>query len=127
MGGYLLDNNAISLFFSGQLSENGMGFVAEVIDNKPIISVITQIEDLSWITKDKSKEKIVKEFVNDAEIISLSLDIVAQCVKIRRSRKMKTPDAIIAATAIVLQYTLISSDNDFNSIPALKVLNPKEL
>jgi len=60
MGGYLLDNNAISVFFSGQLSENGMGFVTEVIDNKPIISVITQIEALSWITKDKSKEKIVK-------------------------------------------------------------------
>jgi len=40
---------------------------------------------------------------------------------------MKTPDAIIAATAIVLQYTLISSDNDFKSIPGLKVLNPKEL
>jgi predicted nucleic acid-binding protein len=40
---------------------------------------------------------------------------------------MKTPDAIIAATAIINDFILISSDNDFTVISGLKVLNPKSL
>ena len=50
---YLLDNNAISHFFSGLLSDKGMNFMAEVLNQTPNISVITQIEALSWVTKDR--------------------------------------------------------------------------
>ena len=37
---------------------------------------------------------------------------------------MKTPDAIIAATAIVYNLTLITNDNDFKNIRHLQTLNP---
>jgi predicted nucleic acid-binding protein len=73
---------------------------------------------------DKKKEAIVKAFINDANILPLSPDVVTQCVKIRRSKKVKTPDAIIAATAIVHNLTLISSDSDFNNIQELKIIDP---
>jgi len=43
------------------------------------------------------------------------------CVALRRSKKIKTPDAIIAATAIALDLTLISSDNVFENIDGLKL------
>jgi hypothetical protein len=62
MGQYLIDNNAISYFFSRLFTEKGMGFMAEVLDQVPTISVITEIEALSWINPDKSKEQIVKAF-----------------------------------------------------------------
>ena len=127
MGRYLIDNNAISNFLSGQLTDNGMNFMAEVVDQIPIISVITQIEALSWVNYDKTKEQVLKNFVHDAIILSLTPEIVEQCVRIRRSKKMKTPDAIIAATAIINDFILISSDNDFTVISGLKVLNPKSL
>ncbi len=52
---------------------------------------------------------------------------VDQCVKIRRSRKIKTPDAIIAATAIINNLTLITSDGGFENIQGLKVINPNNL
>ena len=127
MGRYLIDNNAISNFLSRQLTDNGMNFMAEVVDQIPIISVITQIEALSWVNYDKTKEEVLKNFVQDAIILSLTPEIVEQCVRIRRSKKMKTPDAIIAATAIINDFILISSDNDFTVISGLKVLNPKSL
>ena len=120
MGQYLIDNNVISSYFSGLFSKNAMIFVANAIDQMPNISVITEIEALSWLSPDKKKEAIVKAFIEDANILPLSPDVVAQCVKIRRSRKVKTPDAIIAATAIVHSLTLITSDNDFNNIEGLK-------
>jgi hypothetical protein len=63
MGQYLIDNNAISNYFSGLFTENGMNFIADVLDQTPIIFVITQIEALSWINPEKSKELIVKSFV----------------------------------------------------------------
>ncbi|HAH54244.1 MAG TPA: hypothetical protein DCM02_02880 [Flavobacterium sp.] len=48
-------------------------------------------------------------------------------MKIRRSKKIRTPDAIIAATAIVHNLTLITNDNDFNGIQKLKTINPFSL
>ncbi len=127
MGQYLIDNNAISNYFSGLFTEKGMDFMAEVFDQTPTISVITEIEALSWINPDKSKEQIVNAFVRDALILALTPAVVAQCVSIRRSRKIKTPDAIMAATAIVHNLTLITSDSDFKNISGLQVIDPHSL
>ncbi len=127
MGKYLIDNNAISNFFSGMLTEIGMDFMAEVLDQTPCISVITEIEALSWISPDKSKEQIVKSFVQNATVLALTPAVVAQCISIRRSRKIKTPDAIMAATAIFHHLTLITSDSDFKNIDGLKVIDPHSL
>ena len=127
MGQYLIDNNAISNYFSGLFTKKGMDFMAEVLDQTPTISVITEIEALSWINPDKSKEQIVKAFVEDASVLALTPAVVAQCVSIRRSRKIKTPDAIMAATAIVHNITLITSDSDFKNIDNLKLIDPHSL
>jgi len=124
MGQYLIDNNVISNYFSELFAEKAMSFISEVIDEVPNVSVITQIEALSWVNPDKDKEKTVRDFIQDANVLTLSVPIVSQCVALRRSRKIKTPDAIIAATAIVYDFTLVTSDTGFNNIPGLKVIDP---
>lgn len=70
---------------------------------------------------------IIKAFVSDSKIITLTAEVVAECIKIRRSRKIKTPDAIMAANAIVHNLILVTSDNDFKNIDGLMVLNPSKL
>ena len=45
-----MDNNVISNYFSGCFAEKSMDFIADVIDQIPNISVITEIEAL--ITSD---------------------------------------------------------------------------
>ena len=127
MGQYLIDNNVISNYFSELFSEKSMNAVAEIIDKVPNISVITEIEALSWINPDKKKEEIVEEFIQDANVLTISPAIVSQCVTIRRSRKIKTPDAIIAATAIIHNLILITSDNGFKNIQGLQVIDPNNL
>ena len=127
MGQYLIDNNVISSYFSGLFTEKGMSFIANIIDRIPNISVITQIEALSWVCGDKNKEAVVEAFIEDSNILPLSYDVVSECIKIRRNRKIKTPDAIIAATAIMHNLTLITSDSDFSNIQGLKILNPGDL
>jgi len=127
MGKYLIDNNVISNYFSELFSEKTMNFISKIIDETPNISVITEIEALSWINPDKEKEGFLKEFVSDSNILMLNPEIVTECIKIRRSKKIRTPDAIIAATAIVHNLTLITNYNDINGIQKLKTINPFSL
>ncbi len=100
---------------------------ADVFDEVPNISVITEIEALSWISTDKVKEKIIKEFVLDANVLSLSPAIVSQSIAIKRSRKIKMPDAVIAATAIIHNLILLTSDMGFANISDLEIINPVDL
>jgi len=127
MGQYLIDNNVISNYFTESFPQKTMSFISDVMDKIPNISVITEIEALSWIAPDKVYETIIKEFIKDANILPLTKKVVAECVQIRRSRKIKTPDAIIAATAIVYNLTLITNDNDFKNIKHLQTINPLDI
>jgi len=127
MVSYLIDNNVISNYFSGLFPEKAMEFLSGVIDLTPNISVITEIEALSWRNPDSSKERVVQMFVGEANILGLSRNVVSQCVNIRRERKIKTPDAIIAATAIVHKLVLLTSDSDFNNIKGLQTLDPFDI
>jgi len=130
MGQYLIDTNVITDYFSGAFSAKAMFFLADVIDKVPNLSVITKIEALSWRNPSIAKEKILQNFIRNANIIALLDSIVNECIQIRRDCKAKTPDAIIAATAIVYNFTLITSDSGFNriaNISNLNILNPYEI
>ena len=80
---------------------------------------------MAWVSPYKNKEEIIKQFIADANILPISPAVVNQCVAIRRSRKIKTPVAIIAATALVHGLTLLTHDSDFNKISGLNILNPQ--
>jgi predicted nucleic acid-binding protein len=88
---------------------------------------LTQIELLSWKT-DATTEHKVKDFINDSVILNISPDIIDYCVSLRRKIKIKTPDAIIASTALVNGYILITNnEKDFKNVKGLKIINPKKL
>lgn len=127
MGQYSTYNNVISSYLVGSFKESSIQFIAEIIDQGPNLSVITEIEALSWVNPDKNKEAILQAFIEEANILYITHDIVKECVRIRRSKKIKTPDALIAATAIVYNMVLLTSDTDFNNVPTLQVVDPHSL
>ncbi|MCE6993010.1 hypothetical protein [Dyadobacter sp. CY323] len=45
---YLIDTNAVSHYLSALLPEVGMDFMDGLIDSTPNLSIISQIELLSW-------------------------------------------------------------------------------
>jgi len=121
---YLIDTNVISDYFSASLPVRGLLFVDSAIDAVPNLSVISQIELLCW-QADVAKEQRVKDFITDSVIFDITPTVILQCVNIRRNKKVKTPDAIIAATALAYGYTLITNnEKDFNNIEGLKIVNP---
>jgi predicted nucleic acid-binding protein len=124
---YLIDTNVVSDYFSASFPAEGMKLMDAAIDAIPNLSVITQIELLCWKT-DAATEKGVKDFIADSIVLDITPDVIAACVNLRKGKKIKTPDAIIAATALAYGYTIITNnEKDFANIKGLKMLNPHKV
>lgn len=124
---YLIDTNVVSDYLSASFPATGMALMDIAIDAIPNISIITQIELLCWNT-DAHTTLSVKEFITDSNVLDISPDVITHCVAIRKGKKIKTPDAIIAATALANNYTLITiNEKDFSNIKGLKFINPHKV
>lgn len=125
--GYLIDTNVVCDYFMAALPASGRAFMNQIIPSVPNISIVTQIELLSWDI-DQSSEQIIQHFILHSKIFDLSPEIVSRCATIRKARKLKMPDAIIAATALVNNLTLVTRNIiDFRKVDGLDVLNPWEI
>lgn len=50
--------------------------------------------------------------------------VLAKAIEIRQQTRLKTPDAIVAATALVHGLDLVTADFDFARVAGLAVVNP---
>lgn len=124
---YIIDTNVVSDYLSASFPVAGTTLMDNAIDSVPNISIITQIELLCWNT-DETTTQNVKDFITDSVVLDISPDVIGHCVALRKGKKIKTPDAIIAATALAYGYTLITNnEKDFANIKGLKIINPHKL
>jgi len=124
---YLSDTNVVIDFLGKKIPASGLDFMNGVIDSVPNVSVITKIEVLGF-NAPKEYYELLTNFMNDATILDLTSDIVDVSINIRKIHKTKLPDAIIAATAIVYDFVLISRNvSDFKNIKGLKVIDAHSL
>ena len=125
---YLLDTNTVIYYLQQHFSAGAAMFVEDLLmTSKPYLSVITEIELLCWKTATPNDIQILKNFISDATVIELESSIKYETVNIRKAHRIKLPDAIIAATALVYDLTLITRNvSDFNDIAGLSLKNPWE-
>ena len=122
---FLIDTNIGIYLLNGSLNVNGLIYIEPIINANYHLSVVTKIEMLGFEFKELQDFTDTKNFVEDGIIILLDNEIVEKTIEIRRTYKIKLPDALIAATAIVFNMTLLSrNDKDFTQIPELKYINP---
>jgi predicted nucleic acid-binding protein len=127
MGQYLMDTNVVSDYLAAAFSPAGISFMDAAIDAIPNISIITQIERLCWNTDGKTMQS-VKDFITDSVVLEINPVVIDHCVALRKGKKTKTPDAIIAATALAFGYALITAnEKDFANIKGLKLINPYKI
>ena len=121
---YLLDSNVVVHYLSNSLPIKSIEFLNQFIDEDCYISVITQMEILGFNFKNLSDKNITEIFIENAIVFDLNPEVVQKTITIRKSRKIDLPDAIIAATAIVNNFTLITQNlKDFQNIQNIKILN----
>jgi predicted nucleic acid-binding protein len=95
------------------------------MDNQPVISAITEIELLCWKTATEKDLSILQSFINDMMVMELERPVKLKTADIRKTKRIKLPDAIIAATALVYDLTLLSRNiSDFARIEELITINP---
>lgn len=121
---YLIDSNIVIDYLDNKLQPKAMSFMNDVVDEVPLISVVTKIEVLRF-NAPEAAYSILRSFIDESIIVGLDDVVVGRTIEICRSNKIKLPDAIIAATAISNDLTLLTRNaDDFNKIAGVRVLNP---
>jgi hypothetical protein len=83
------------------------------------VSVITEIELLSYPLLDIQTEQKIRDFLAKLTLTNLDEPIKTKAIQLRRQHTLKLPDAIIAATALTLKVPLFSNDLRLNRLSDL--------
>lgn len=125
---YLLDTNVVINYLDASLPMAGMQLLNDIVDSDPMIYIITKMETLGYNFTSIDEQITMETFINGSTILELNNDIVEKTIAIRKSKKIKLPDAIIAATALAYDLVVVSRNtSDFKNIQGLQVIDPHSL
>ncbi|AEG31671.1 type II toxin-antitoxin system VapC family toxin [Thiomicrospira cyclica] len=117
---YLLDTNVVIYFFNGLTDD---GTLVDILRSSFNISIITKIEFLSWqkLLSDVALNDKAIEFISNATVYELDEVVANRTIINRQHYKIKTPDAIIGATAQVHGFEIVTNNVDDFKMLDLKV------
>ena len=88
------------------------------------ISVITYIEVLGYQFRDAKDEEFIRNILEVFSVLFIDQKIADMAIEIRKKQRIKLPDAIIAATAKVLDLCLVTRNiDDFKKVE-IQIANP---
>ncbi|HJP62312.1 MAG TPA: type II toxin-antitoxin system VapC family toxin [Mucilaginibacter sp.] len=110
------------------LSKNVLS-LDKILTYNASISVITKIEALGFSFSKVEERRLLRDICNELEIVPLTDLIAIETIRLRSKNKIKLPDAIIYATALVLKEPLLTNNvADFKSLdPKVELINPFNL
>lgn len=117
----LIDSNII--IYSAQPEHVELrSFIAE---HTPAVSAVSVVEVLGYQELSDSDRTKLEAFFDTATVLPLDDEVIWEAVRLRQLRRMTLGDALVAATALVGERTLVTRNtSDFDWIPELTVLNP---
>lgn len=126
--GYLIDSNAIIVHLGNRLPPAATNRMNEIIGNDDFaISVINRIEILAY-NGPPADMRTIENFISEALIINLDEAVILTAIQVRRDFRLKLPDAIIAATALVYDLMVVTRNiADFKKVPGLNFINPHDV
>lgn len=123
-----MDTSAVIKYLNKSFPQNGLSFIDGFIGQDCTISFISEIELQVWQPANPNNLIVYKNFVAAAHIVQINATIIAETINIKKNHRLKIADAIIAATAIALNQTLVGdNDSDFSKVPSLNYINPRHL
>ena len=122
---YLLDTNTAIEYLDDKLSENAN---LKIEEHPFQMSIISRIELLAWKGGTKKQILVLENFIAASIVHALDEPVILKSIEVRKNNNCKLPDAIIAATALVNDLTLVTSNiADFKNIPGLQLISPSGL
>jgi hypothetical protein len=116
---YLLDTNAIVCLLRGENTLQQRLQSAEWVG----ISILSQIEFLAFPNLSENDRRIFQEFSDGVDVVGLERAeraLIDRIVSLRAQYRLKLPDAIIAATALERDATLITDDRQLRMLSAIR-------
>lgn len=121
---YLFDTNILIYYFNGSLSDRIKDLITEMMKNNFSISIISKMEFLGFNRFSIADLNKAKHFLSYAQVLPLENAIVEHVIEMKQSKNIKLPDAIIAVTAIIGNFHLVTRNiDDFKNID-IKLINP---
>lgn len=123
---YLFDSNILIYHLNGELNSQSRALLKAGLLNNGTYSIISKIEVLGFQQPTAVEIQERQLFSNLIEI-PLTPEIAEQTIALRKLYRIKLPDAIIAATAMIQASQLITRNSrDFAKITGLLIVNPLE-
>lgn len=124
---YLFDSNVVINYVAENYDSTTLLKLDTAFDTAFNYSVITFMEVMGFNIDSNVEEKFEKLF-NSGKRQDIDDLVMAATINMRKTIKIKLPDAIIAATAIAHNLELLTENTtDFIKVPNLKVLDPDYL
>ena len=125
--GFLVDTNILIYYLADAIPSEELPKIEQILRESFNISIITRIEFFGWRGHTPEGFEKSKEFISFAHVILLTDDIADLTIELRRQKKIKLPDAVIAATVPRYDLTLVTRNvEDFKDIDGLRIYNPFE-
>ncbi len=119
----LIDSNIIIYFLEKSYPNQLESFFQNIFISGFRFSSISKIEALSLSKLSIEEIGFISTFFNQGKECVLSNNIILKAAEIRRNYRLKIPDVVIAATALIHDFELVTrNDKDFLSIPNLSIL-----
>ena len=124
---FLADTNVGIDFLNGKLPISSTEWPEQLLDEQELaLSVVVRIELLSWLGS-PAEMQLLEDFIAATTVLPLDEPVIQQTIRLRQQQRIKLPDAIIAATALVHGRPLLTRNTaDFQNITGLVALNPHD-
>ena len=116
MGRVVLDSSVVIALLNPQDKHHRsvVTYISNAGENEYLISAITLAESVSKPGQSAKSELIVREIQSRVHaVVDLDSDIAMSAGKLRASKDLGLPDALIAATALALEAEVWTTDKKF--------------
>lgn len=111
---FLLDTNIVLYLLAGD------EWLSELLfESILVVSVITEMELLSFKALSEQEDLQIREFLKDCIIIDLDNRVKESAIATRRIHGLKLPDSVVAATGLITGHMLLTADKKLSRVSNL--------
>jgi hypothetical protein len=120
----LLDTNVLVYHVAGDPAATR--FLDKTIARRSFcLSILSVIEFLGWHGPPDDEFLECKDLIELATILPVSKEVADKAIELRRAKRIKLADAVIASTALVNNLSLVTTNiRDFKRIRDLQIIHP---
>ncbi len=113
---YLLDTNFILGMLKSTPEVLAMVDTTGLMARQCAFSAVTRMELLGYPGITVNEEALIRQRLAQFTYLAISTIVEDKAIELRRSRRVKLPDALIAATALCLGLELLTMDTGLQAV-----------